>query len=304
MANSILNPFNGLDVTLGTLLTSAVTATGAGSSNPYPMINNVGAPGNGIVATLIPSYFNPAPPNPSSFDSISFTTAELIQTLNSVCNQYMQGGYMSTNCYSSEQLDIINQLLTGLSNIPAIGIPSFIISMEDTIAKSCLSPMEQQPLFMATLAANKSYSYFIGIIQVPAGNIWVTNGYINGGANDPYSINSVSYWAAAAAEGALLGYANYVSLDPPRVQGNMILSMLGGAAAVNAGKIMFKWASLPPAKCNGGIDPDAAANIVYTFQKGQKTGTIKNHEGGIDPDTAAMMAYMYLKGQKSGQIKG
>ena len=60
-------------------------------------------------------------------------------------------------------------------------------------------------------------------------------------------------------------------MNMPSTQERLILTTIGASASINGGKVFYNW--LPNHPVISAIDPATAANMAYTYLKGQKSGT-------------------------------
>jgi len=248
--------------TLSAFWNSALQAGGSAASTSLDSMNTA------IANNLIGTFFSNAASatNPLANDTLLLIPSELISVIVESENSYMNNQMSVSNVFNAKQAEFINDLLSGIKAVPvsSIGnatIPStgtntytgYISNILDRVAQSGLSKDEKSPLYMTLMIAESAFQYWNNIVITPAGPF---TAYFDGfGASTQFAsaVNyaNIPFWVEAAIEGCLLGYCNYSIMDGPKTQGNSMIAMMGSAAAINAGKVIFKWVpnGINPIKC-------------------------------------------------------
>ena len=274
MANSTVNPYGSLSSfppaagTIAVAWQNALVAAGGATSS-------VDAMNSAIASNLFGVYYtNGIGANrPVLNENYNLYGPTLVSILGECSNDYMDGSLRSSNAFSALQWQYIDDLLKGIYTVPIASIAAnsnivvapvntagYLEGIQDRVAQSSLSSEEKSPLFMALIIGITAYSYWLNVVHTPTTppyNIW--NNFLDnvsaaapGSAVDsPYNWINIPRYIAAAMEGCLLGYANYTLMDPPRTTSNSIMSMLAGAASINAGKVIFRWVpnGINPVQC-------------------------------------------------------
>ena len=218
-----------------------------------------------IVNGLMQSYTPVQPPQ--------YTNTDLIAALGMIANDYNACAlYSGNNCLNPAQTLLAYQLLDGVTKVSYELIPAFIGYIEQTVGNSSLTPSQMEPIFMATMAGAKAYSYWNTLLQtMPIASPW-TNWFAPQPGPSPSAINmaALPMLVQAAMEGVFVGYMDFMHMNTPAAHDKMIVMMLAGSACINNGKLIFNW--LPNHPPINGIDPDTASNLAYAYLKGQKTG--------------------------------
>ncbi len=260
--------------------------------NPYTPIAPKYSEGlNSIVATLAPLY-----PNQTIDDLVNavytYVTTTYSQTPSPIEEQNFKSliyslinGYLNYQlAYSTKQMDFIHKLIGGtLANGNPENILWHILDVEEQIAQSNLTTIEQSPLLYATAVGKAAYNYWSAVVTSPES--W--NDFIT---SFTPSIIKFPYWVASSMQGVLIGINLLNSVDDNiektlqtvfQLQGFEALASLYGSLSIGAGKVVFNWQQkeIFAQKINTGNGPvpNAVVNIRFLW------GTYRGQNRGCEP---------------------
>lgn len=226
----------------------------ANTINPYPLLGTQLIAGMDAIATsmsptstvddlvnVIYNYIQPIYyPAPSSGVVPTQIEIEIKSVVYNVINVYNNNPSTSSLMYGPKQSYFID-LLLGLKTTnctPINSINTWLLDIEDNIAKSDLQLAAQTPLFFATVEGKSIYAYWVAKTATPGP--WAPFFQTPNAAN--YA--NIPLWTTACIEGALIGaQATFRGLIAPTteiVSVNMISALIG-ALAIGAGKVIFKF---------------------------------------------------------------
>lgn len=220
--------------------------------NPYTPIADKFTSGlDSIITVLDPLY--PDPTISSLVDSVyTYVITTYAQTPDPASEQNIKSsiyaiinGYLNYQlAYSPEQMAFIHQLIGGTL---ACGNPEdiqwHILDIEQQVAQSGLSVVEQAPLLYATAVGSAGYEYWAKKVSTPG--LW--NNYMT---SFTPPIVKFPYWVASAMQGVLIAINLLNAVDKGsettlqdtfKLQGMQAQTALYGALTVNAGKVVFNW---------------------------------------------------------------
>ena len=221
--------------------------------NPYAATGPKYTAGlDAVVAVLAPLY-----PNQTIDDIVDavydYVTTTYTITMGPVEQQNVKSliyatinGYLNYQLfYNAQQTAFIHQLIGGtLACKNPEDIQQHILDVEEAIAQSNLTAMEQKPLLYATAVGKAAYTYWASVVTSPGPGGWSTFT-----TSFTPAIVKFPYWVAAGMQGVLIGlntlnsavdnqYANALQLLVD-AKGADILLALFGSLAVDTGKVVF-----------------------------------------------------------------
>ena len=144
---------------------------------------------------------------------------------------------------SDAQQELIHILLNGLAQAGADpdSIELSLLKTETEVASSGLNAGEQMPLMMGIAVARATLNYWK--TEIPNGSSnWYTTAYFD--PNAAVNMANLSKWTAAAAQGALQGFAKLKTINgggPTNDPAFFVIGTLLGSIGVAAGKVMYRW---------------------------------------------------------------
>jgi hypothetical protein len=197
-----------------------------------------------LINYIQPLYYSGTPPLDQQ--------QKLNAVMGNIFNTYIQPENSARQFYSPMQLEIIEDIIEGIENVPLSGLAldNFFTVTEESVAMCGLTAQEQAPILMALAIAEAAVGYFIPQILSPSTD-WAT--YF-----DPVqAVNLINcrYWLSAIFAGALIGATQSIPVVPADAPngtgiGNNIITTIAGALTTTFGKIIFQWTKKSTVRCN------------------------------------------------------
>ncbi len=226
-----------------------------------------------IVNSLDQSYLPTLVPQPPSSDVLNFVSNQMVPDLGAIDSDYQTAALYNCNILNSTQMTLAMQLLDGVTKVTPDLIAPFIGAIESLVDQSVMTDAQKAPLYMATMIGTRACAFWNLVLEnIPIGVPWGQFFAPQPGPNPvPANLAKLPILVQAAMEGVLVGYINFIKMNMPQTQERLILTTIGASASINGGKVFYNW--LPNHPVINGIDPATAANMAYTYLKGQKSGT-------------------------------
>lgn len=186
-------------------------------------------------------------PVPPIIDNVVYSV------LPNITNSYQNSNLFNESFYNPAQLRIVSSVFNTIKNNSIESIGSLLIDVNNEIAQSGLSAIDQAPLFVAIEIGRKSSEYWNTIVTTPPpATNWTT--FLN--SNPAINTANIPYWVTASIEASLSGYAQIQQLDMSAATAlNSVGRAVGGTSAMlaaiglSAGKVIFKWGKKRPSSC-------------------------------------------------------
>jgi hypothetical protein len=172
---------------------------------------------------------------------------QLSAIVGNIFNAYVGPANPVWSFFTSRQQRFIRQFIAdikGISTNQNSGDNYFQL-IQESIATSDMTTMEQVPLLMALSIASEAYDFFYAEILSPDAN-W--SAFID--SNPAVNFSNLANWTIAAFRGTLIGYQQSVRVVPsnaPQATGvafNMVTAV-GGALTLTFGEIVYNWVPRP-----------------------------------------------------------
>lgn len=207
----------------------------------YIIANLPGSPTVNDLNNTIIDYFASLP-DPLSSDAQGIMQQTNIFSINNYINQQIAPNLN----YDAAGWAFIESVVSGIKENTVDSYTELLLNAQEQLAAADINTPSKNALYIALTNAQGSCAYWQTIVESPGS--WAT--YLH--ANEAVNYANIPTWILAAFTGALSGFAQVQEpaingATPINVQGRMVGQAMayGSALAVNAGKVIFKWAKRP-----------------------------------------------------------
>lgn len=165
-------------------------------------------------------------------------------------NNYINQQIAANLNYDAPAWAFIESVISGTKQNTIDSLTEYLLYAQEQLAVADINTPSKNALYIALTNAQGSCAYWQTIVESPGS--WAT--YLH--ANEAVNYANIPTWIVAAFTGALSGFAQ---MQEPAVNGATITNAqgrmvgqpmaYGSALAVNAGKVIFKWAKRPVGNC-------------------------------------------------------